>query len=244
MGKRVFADEMKAAIDAAEAEGLFYLDDIKAFVIPRLTDELKAVEIIDRVTCTAAKDGVDFNVQTKKAHDAEARIKALPRGKAIIVRQEFQSGKANHTFLYSYGNGDVNTSIGHTYDDEPTAEEISKAVIGQEIYLCQQQMIQDRFIERGRKFIKEYEVRPGDDFRGEIRISGKRWRRVVVDSFLSEDKLKVIISGNGSGRFDTILSAGDLADTVARGSLRAPREPKPVVEEPAEEESATPSYGF
>lgn len=153
-----------AAVEEALAQGVFYDDDMRAFVNARCRahDEAQDVflGVFDRPT--------DWTAQRAQSVELSTLLKASPRGTWLIIRSHnVNTGKPYLAPSMSDGSGTPSTGGAgdHYYDEPPTFELVYQRMAGFETYIVRKHVEALRALAADRAVIANYHLAVGQSFK-------------------------------------------------------------------------------
>lgn len=213
-----YTKEMVVACEAAIDANVFYQDAFADFVVQHMGGYGCQAVRVETVSFKWYGEGLslaDFRVWTS---EAEARMKASPRGHYIQIEKLFEDGKRWYSTIVSAGDGKLATGGSHdSYPEPPTAEKVLSRMVGQEIYCCRKAVEESRYREQQRKALEKHRYCVGQVFRnyrhpGEIKPFAKA---TVIQIYPESGQVKLQLSKRGTSKiWEVTIGAGSIEERV------------------------------
>ena len=204
---RDFSATALAIVGAAINEGLFYVDDVKAYCSPRWQAEYPLTDV-----CLTASGDTTYVMAPERHEDRRAqmdninaKLAAAPRGTWALVRQDWKSGDGHAgtswSLRISVGNGEVHGAQPNPiWQNEKRIAGFNDAVkclIGTEIYRATNAERARRESARSRQLIKDTGWRHGATLRN-VKIAGKTFSTALIVMITEEGFLRLELTKRGS----------------------------------------------
>lgn len=200
MKQEVFSKEMLDACNAALDQGVFYQKDFSEFVLQRMGG----------LGCEPVRSGeiVDGGFREREAF--AMRIAQMPRGSyGILRRSGTDDYPGSFAAAVSDGTGDVATGgrFDH-FDKEPSGETVVRRMVEYEIYLCRNQLENERRVAKNQDALARCFV--GQVIKGYRHPSeAKPYSRAEVTGVVPETgRVRLLLTKRGSkARWETSVGA-------------------------------------
>lgn len=160
--KRNYPPAMVAACEAALDARMFYNNDFDTFVLEHMGGPDCEAVLLREVECSQHREVVEI----------EKAVLAAPRGHYVLIRKRYDD-QERWVPIMSTGSG-ISSICHDTYAERPSADELLRALLSQDIYQCRHAVARQRELDADVAASRHPAVRLGAEIRnfsppGEVR---------------------------------------------------------------------------